>query len=81
MNAMPAVMPSLVAQGALWGEMTTSALWLHFMGLILGLIGSSWMGREVLAYYTALRSTSSRQAFPAGQAIYGQTESATVQAA
>lgn len=56
MNALPALAPSLVARGPLLGEMTTGAIWLHFMGIVLGLIGGGWLMREVLAYNAAART-------------------------
>lgn len=81
MNAMPAVMPSLVARGPLLGDMTTGALWLHFMGLVVGLIGSSWMMREIFAYHAALRSMPSRRTVQAeqSQGAYAQTDASAVQ--
>lgn len=56
MNALPALVPSLVARGPLLWDMTTSALWLHFMGLVVGLIGGVWIVREGVAYHLAVRA-------------------------
>ena len=55
MNALPVLAPSLVARGPLLGDMTTSALWLHFMGVVLGVIGCTWIFRELVAYYASMR--------------------------
>lgn len=58
MNALPALAPSLVARGPLLGDMTTSALWLHLMGVLVALIGCSGLGREVMAYRSAIRAAA-----------------------
>lgn len=55
MNALPVLVPSVVARGPLLGDMTPSAIWLHFMGLVVGVIGSSWLVREGLGAYSASR--------------------------
>jgi len=47
----------------------TSALWLHFMGVVVGLIGSSYLVREAAARVPALVSTATARVFapaPAG---------------
>ncbi len=62
MNALPALAPSLVARGPLLGDMTTSAIWLHLMSLVLGLIGCAWIGREVFAYYASMRTAQTQVA-------------------
>lgn len=61
MNALPALMPSLVSRGLLIGDMTTSALWLHLMGLLVVMIGIVGMGQEVAAYYRAFRTAPARR--------------------
>lgn len=62
MNALPALAPSLVSRGLLIGDMTTSAVWLHLMGILVGLIGCTGLGREVMIYSAALRSAAPRRA-------------------
>ena len=64
MNALPALAPSLVARGPLLGDMTTSAIWLHFMGVVLGLIGGIWILREGYAYHAASRALPARVVRP-----------------
>lgn len=84
MNAMPALMPSVVARGPLLGDMTMSALWLHFMGLIVGLIGAAGMIREVMVYHTALRAATPARAerpVTAPQPAYSEANETAVQAA
>ena len=64
MNAVPALAPSLVARGPLLGDMTTSAIWLHFMGVVLGLIGGVLIIREGYVYHTAARALPVRVVRP-----------------
>lgn len=56
MNALPAVAPSLVARGAMADQLSASAIWLHFMGLVIGLIGVISLMREGIAFYAATSS-------------------------
>jgi len=49
MNAVPALIPSGFEQGLVVAGMTSSALWLHFMGLVVGAIGSSHLVKEGIA--------------------------------
>ena len=64
MNALPALAPSLVARGPVLGDMTASAIWLHFMGVVVGLIGAIWILREGYVYHTAARALPARVARP-----------------
>lgn len=81
MNAVPALMPSLVARGPLLGDMTTSALWLHLMGMIMGLIGSAWMMREVRAHHAMVRSVPARRSVTVPQTSYAAENNAASQVA
>ena len=49
MNAAPTLIPSEFAQGFMVAGMTSSALWLHFMGLVVGVIGTSHLVKEGVA--------------------------------
>ncbi len=49
MNAVPTVAPQIFTEGILIADMTPSALWLRFMGLVVGLIGGSHLLREGIA--------------------------------
>ena len=74
MNAVPALIPSGFSAGLMIEGMTSSALWLHFMGLVVGSIGSGHMLKEGiasmrLASRTALKQVrAQRAAAPAGTA-------------
>src|SRR5882724_2138486 len=69
MNIVPSLAPTLAAGGMIQGQSAsvwangTSALWLHFMGLVLGLIGSSYLMREAAARVPALVSTVTARVF------------------
>src|ERR1700712_2952559 len=66
MNVVPSLAPTLAAGGLIQGQSAsvwangTSALWLHFMGLVVGLIGSSYLMREAAARVPALVSATAR---------------------
>jgi hypothetical protein len=45
MNALPWVAPGIVASSAAPGDLTTAALWLHFMGSFMGSIGMGYVSR------------------------------------
>jgi hypothetical protein len=70
MNAVPAIAPSVVAHGpTIAVGLTTSAVWLHFMGIVVGVIGSSTLFQEVLSAHRLAKSVSARtapQAVPQG---------------
>ncbi|PTY08528.1 hypothetical protein DB347_02815 [Opitutaceae bacterium EW11] len=63
MNALPALTPSLVARGpAILADLTPSAVWLHFMGLVVGLIGGGWLVRESLTQLSLARTAAAEAA-------------------
>lgn len=63
MNALPALAPSVVARGQMViADMTPSAVWLHFMGLVVGLIGGGWLIRESFAYLSMVRTAAAEAA-------------------
>ena len=57
MNALPALAPSLVYRGAsIAADLSPGALWLHFMGSVVGLLGSSWLIRDAYTQLTVSRT-------------------------
>jgi hypothetical protein len=55
MNAVPALLPSIVDHGIVTIDLSERALWLHFMGLVVGAIGGSRLLAEcVLSYRSAM---------------------------
>ncbi|HEY9155757.1 MAG TPA: hypothetical protein VIM69_11540 [Opitutaceae bacterium] len=83
MNAVPTLIPSAFAQGFVVAGMNSSALWLHFMGVVVGAIGSSHLLREGfasmrLASRNAVKQVrAQRAAAPAGSAAVGNTSMQT----
>ena len=69
MNVVPSLAPTLAAGGLIQGQSAsvwangTSALWLHFMGFVVGLIGSSYLVREAAARVPALVTTATARVF------------------
>src|SRR5579883_1913233 len=61
MNAIPALAPALIAQG----DFSTRALWLHFMGLVVGGIGTSYLLRECLIAFRIARTAALAAVRPA----------------
>ena len=63
MNALPALAPNLVDRGAaLSADMSPGALWLHFMGCVVGLLGSGSLIREAYAQVALYRAPARRPA-------------------
>ena len=57
MNALPAVAPSLVDRGAeISVGMSSGALWLHFMGIVVTLLGGGWLVRFAFAQLAVVRA-------------------------
>lgn len=77
MNALPALAPSLVARGPVLGDMSPSAIWLHFMGVIVGLIGGVWILRDGYAYHMAARTLPVRVRRTAPVAVPSRTRTAS----
>src|SRR2546423_134851 len=77
MNVVPSLAPSLAAGGMIQGQSAsvwangTSALWLHFMGFVVGLIGSSYLLRRAAAHVPALVSTAAARVFTPATAKAG----------
>lgn len=63
MNALPALAPSLVDRGAaMTSDLSPGALWLHFMGCVVGLLGSGSLIRDAYAQLTVTRTPAHRPA-------------------
>ena len=84
MNAVPTLIPSGFADGLMIAGMTSSALWLHFMGIVVGTIGSGHLLKEGfasmrLASRTALKQVRAQRgaAVPAGTAAVANTSMQT----
>jgi hypothetical protein len=83
MNAVPTLIPSGFTEGMMIAGMTSSALWLHFMGLVVGSIGGGHLVKEGfasmrLASRTALKQVRvQRAAAPAGTAAVANTSMQT----
>ena len=69
MNAVPTLIPSGFAEGfAVMAGMTSSALWLHFMGLGVGSIGSGHLLKEGVASLRVASRTAIKQVQARGTA-------------
>jgi hypothetical protein len=64
MNALPVLAPAMAARGPEVMGMTTSALWLHFMGLVVGMIGGSWLLRVSYQHAMEVARAARRVAVP-----------------
>ena len=82
MNAVPTLLPSEFTQGLVVAGMTSSALWLHFMGVVVGSIGGGHLLKEGFASMRlasrALRQVrTQRAAAPAGSTAVANTSMQT----
>ncbi len=64
MNAVPAVVPAAVEHGPKIGDFTPSALWLHFMGILVFAIGGTSLMRDSLAAFRFARASALATAKP-----------------
>ncbi len=64
MNAVPALAPTVVDQGLKISDLSTSALWLHFMGVLIGAIGGSCLIRDSISAFRLARVSTPAVATP-----------------
>ena len=79
MNVVPTLAPAIAAGGMIQGQSAsvwaggTSALWLHFMGIVVAAIGFSYLVRTASARVPALAATMAARVFAPSRPVTNVT--------